>query len=136
MKNLGKTDYQGKGIEVEIEIIEIVEEGVMIDIVEVPVDLQVEMDIVEEIILLIEVIQEIDIIVDVIGQIIIGVEIDPDHQMKWNIILGDIKVEVIQDLDIQGIEDNHLKNVLSVVEQDILLNKYCWDFQKYLEKIG
>ena len=80
-----------------------------LDIVEVPVDLQVKMDIVEEIILLIEVIQEIDIIVDMIGEIIIGIGIDPYHQMKWIIILGDIKVEVIQDLDIQEIEDNHLK---------------------------
>ena len=40
--------------------------------------------------------------------------------MDYN--LEDIKVEVIQDLNIQEIEDNHLKNVLSVVEQDILLN--------------
>ena len=38
------------------------------------------------------------------------------------ITLEDIKVEGIQDLDIQEIEDNHLKNVLSVVEWDILLN--------------
>ena len=92
MKNLGKTDYQDKGIEVEIEIIEIVKEGVMIDIVEVPVVLQVEMDIVEEIILLIEVIQEIDILVDMIEEIdlIIGIGIDPDHQVKWIIILGDL----------------------------------------------
>ena len=122
MKNLVKIDYQDKGIEVEIEIIEIVGEEVMIDIVEVLADLQVEMDIVEEIILLLEVIQEIDITVDMIEEIIIGIEIDPDHQVKWIIILGDIKVGVIQDLDIQEIEDNHLKNVLSVVEQDILLN--------------
>ena len=36
------------------------------------------------------------------------------------IILEDIEVEVIQDLDIKVI-DNHLRNVLSVVEQDIQL---------------
>ena len=80
MKNLDKTDYQDKGIEVEIEIIEIVEEEVMIDIVEVLVDHQVEMDIIEEIILLIEVLQEIDIIVDMVEEIIIDIGLD--HQMK------------------------------------------------------
>ena len=88
----------------------------MIDKVEVLVYLQVEMDTVEEIIHLIEVIQEIDTIVDMIEEIIIDIEIDQDHLMRWNITLEDIKVEVIQDLDIQEIEDNHLKNGLSVVE--------------------
>ena len=109
MRNLDQTDYQDKGIEVEIEIIEIIGEEVMIDIVELLVDFQVEMDIVEEIIHLIEVIQEMDIIVDMIKEIIIDIEIGPDHQMKWIITLEDIKVEVIQGLDIQVIGDNHLK---------------------------
>ena len=108
MKNLDKIGYQDKEIEVEIEIIE---EEVMIDIVEVPVDLQVEMDVVE-VIFLIDVIQEIDIVIDMIGEIIIDIEIDPDHQVKLIITLEDLKIEVTQDLNIQKIEDNHLKMCL------------------------
>ena len=74
---------------------------------------------IKEVIHLIEVIQEVDTIDTMIDMIeeIDTIEIDQDHLI---IILEDIEEEIIQDQDIQEI-DNHLKDVLSVVEMDILL---------------
>ena len=133
MKSLDKVDHQDQEIEVEIEIVEIVEEVVVMDIVEVLVGPQVEMDI-EEIIPPTEIIQEIDTIDIVIEEIVIDIiEIDQDHQV--DMILEDIKVEVIQDQDIQEIEDNHPRNAFFCDRTGHPI-EYCWDFQKYLEKIG
>ena len=104
----------------EIEIVEIVEGVVMIDIVGVLVDHQTEVLMIEEVIHHIEVIQEtgmIGIMIDMIEMIGI-VEKDQGHLEI--IILEDREVEVIQDLDIKVVDDL-LRNVLSVVEQDIQL---------------
>ena len=89
----------------------------MIGIVEVLVDHQIEVVMIEEII---EMIQEIGItgmMIDMIEEID-RVERDQGHLEI--IILEDIEVEAIQDLDIKVV-DNLLRNVLSVVEQDIQL---------------
>ena len=124
MKNLDRID---QGIEVEIETIEkveIVEEVVMIGIVEVLVDHQIEVVMIGGVIEIIQgigMVEEIDI-----------VEKDQGHLEI--IILEDIEVEVIQVQDIKMV-DNLLRNVLSVVEQDIQL-KSVGTFKKYLEKIG
>ena len=121
MKNLDKTDHQAQEIEVEIEIGEIVEEVVMIGIVEVLGDHQIEVVMIEGVIdIIIEIIQEIGIIgmmIDMKEEIDI-VERDQGHLEI--IILEDIEVEAIQDLDMKVV-DNLLRNVLSVVEQDIQL---------------
>ena len=92
----------------------------MIGTVEVLVDDQIEVVMIEEVIHHIEIIQEIGMIgmmIDMIEEIDI---VGKDQGHLEIIILEDIEVEVIQDLDIKVV-DNLLKNVLSVVEQDIQL---------------
>ena len=94
-------------------MVEIVEKVVMIGIVEVLVDHQIEVVMIEEVIHLIEIIQEIGMIeeIDIVGK---------DQGHLEIISLENIEVEIIQDLDIKVV-DNLLRNVLSVVEQDIQL---------------
>ena len=119
MRNLDRTDNQDQGIEVEIGIVEIAEEVVVMDIVEVLVGHQMEVVMIKEVIHHIEVIQEIGVIgtmIDMIEEI----DIVGKDQGYLEIIIEDIEVEVIQDLDIKVV-DNNLRNVLSVVEQDIKL---------------
>ena len=107
----------------------------MIGTVEVLVDHQIEVVMIEEIIEIgIEMIQEIDIkgmMIDMIEEIDI---VEKDQGDLEIIILEDIEEEVIQVQDIKVV-NHHLRNILFVVKQDIIL-KSLWDFQKYLEKIG
>ena len=70
---------------------------------------------------MIDMIEEIDI-----------VEEDKGHLEI--IILEDIEVEVIQDLDMKVV-NHHLRNVLFCGKTGHNI-EICWDFQKYLEKIG
>ena len=111
------------------------EEVVMIGIVEILVDHQIEVVMMEEIIETgIEMIQEIDIkgmMIDMIEEIDI-VEKDQGHLEI--IILEDIEGEVIQVQDIKVV-DHHLRNGLLCGKTGHNI-EVCWDFQKYLEKIG